>query len=223
MIGDIRGLLSESDNRFVLRLIPDMGEVCRGYTLAYLGDTETIAKQVWILNATDWMRGKNEISWSLYNSCNDNGFYRVLHEFALKLAENLLVSHKKQAGEVLEECWALLQLKRRWVDGEASNKELDRAIIACWDAHRAAEERVNVAVSRVAYWAGDRDAYFAASRAGYWDANYAATRAASWDVGWAEKRKQHVELFADMLEDSVGIERGVEEKTLDSKVLAGDL
>jgi len=214
-LGDIRGLLVDSDKRPVLRLLPDLDEVSRGYALSHLGDAEAIAKQVWVLNATDWLRGKDEISWNLYKTLAYNGFSRVLHEFALKITEDFLVSHKKQGGQVLKESWELLLLKRRWMEGEILDEELDNA--------RTAERAASRAAHMAAYWAANRVAHMAAYWVAYWAAYMAAYMAADGAADWAADKKKQVELLADILEDSVGIERGVEGKSLESKVLTGGL
>jgi len=195
-LGEVRGLLVDADKRPVLRLLPEMDEMSRGYALSHLGDTgcslEAIADQVWLLNATDWLRGQDELSWSLYKTLNHRGFSRVLHEFAMKVAEDFLRDRKKQGGQVLKKSLELLEVKRRWMKGEISDQELREAT----DAYRVAASAASWAALGAAYWAADRAAYHAA----YWAEHSAAD-------GDVEKKKQ-VELLVDMLEDSVGIQRG---------------
>jgi len=234
-LGDIRGLLVDADKRPLLRLLPQMDEVCRGYALAHLGDAgysiEGIAEQVWLLNATDWMRGVDKLSWSLYKKLNHSGFSRVLHEFAMKIAEDFLRDREKQGQKVLKESWDLLQIKRKWMEGQVSDKELDNARnafrdadwAAYWAAYRAANWDADWAADLAANWDADWAAYWAADRVAYAAAYWAASRIADWAAHGAAVQKGQMDLLGDMLEDSVGIQRGVEEKSLESKVLAGGL
>jgi len=206
-LGDVRGLLVDADKRPVLRLLPQMDSVSRGYAIAHLGDDgysiDDIAEQVWVLNATDWLRGQDEFSWSLFKDLDSGGFSRALHEFAMKVAEDFLRTEEKQGQKVSKESWELLGVKRRWIEGEISDKELKDSRATDWAA--------NGAVYRAAFWAVDRAVDRAAYMAAYWAAYSAADR------------KRQLELLADILEDSIGIQRGVEEKSLESKVLAGGL
>jgi len=228
-IGDIRGLLLDTDKRPLLRLLPRMDEVCRGYAIAHLGDIgrsiEAIASQVWLLNAIDWMRAKNEIYWRLCKTLAYSGFDGVLHEFAMRAAEDLLVFHGNQGGQDLKESWELLQLKRRWIEGEVSKEELDKARTVSWDASIHEKLDLNVAAAMAAFWATDTASYRAASRAVDWVVFHAAYRSTLSAEKRSTKRsvekKRQMELLGDMLEDSAGIQRGVEGKTLDSKVFSG--
>jgi len=232
-LGDIRGLLVDTDKRPVLRLLPDLDEVCRGYALAHLGgdgcSLDVIADQVWLLNAIDWLRGQDEISWSLYKTLDYSGLDRELHEFAVKVAEDFLVSYEKQGGQVLKESWELLGVKRRWIEGEISDKELKDSRDAYWAADWAALGAASWLAYRAAYWVADMAADLSASLAADLAADGAAEMAAD---GAAEMvvytaadgaavQKGQVRLLVEMLEDSVGIERGVERKSLESKVLSG--
>jgi len=201
-LGDIRGLLVDADKRPVLRLLPQMDEVSRGYALSHLGgdgcSIEDIASQVWTLNVTDWLREQKKISRDLCKDLDLSGFDMALHEFALRIAEDLF-NHEKKGWKVSKESWDLLDIKRRWIKGEVSDEELREAK----DAYRVGASAASWAVYGAAYWAAYRVAYHAA---------YSAA-----------DRKRQLELLADILEDSVGIQRGVEEKSLESKVLAGGL
>ena len=199
-LGAVRGLLVDADKRPVLRLLPQMDEVCRGYAIAHLGgdgcSIEDTASQVWLLNATDWIKRQDEIQESLCKDLDSGGFSRVLHEFAMKVAEDFLRDRKKQGQKVSKESWELLHLKRRWLDGEVSDEELKTPRTAYWAAYRAAD----LAADMVAYWA----AYWAASWAAYWATYWETDRVEN----WATEKKKQVELLVEMLEDSVGIERG---------------
>jgi len=214
-IGDIRGFLVDADKRPVLRLLPQMDEVCRGYVIAHLGDIESIAGQVWLLNTTDWLREQNEIYGELYKTLDYMGFPRVLHEFSMKIAEDSLRSHEKQGGQVLKTSWELLKVKRRWMEGEISDKEFDDARAAYRVGDKAADRAADWDVGWAAYWAASRSAYQAAYWAAYGTADVSAYSAAY--------RKRQLELLADILEDAVGIKRGFEGKSLESKVSEGGL
>jgi len=215
-LGDIRGLLVDSDKRPVLRLLPQMDEVSRGYALSHLGDAEAIAKQVWVLNATDWIRGHYEISWRLCKDLDLSGFDRALHEFAMKIAEDLFNFHEKKGWKVSKESWELLKVKRRWIGGEVSDEEFKKERVA----YRSASWVAYWAVDLIAYWAADMDADLAANLAISWAAYYGPSY---YGPSWVGEEKRQVGLLGDMLEDAVGIERGVEEKSLESKVLTGGL
>jgi len=54
---------------------------------------------------------------------------RVLHLFAIESAERAL-----RAAQVKDEaCWNALKVKRDWLDGKATNEELDAVWAASWD------------------------------------------------------------------------------------------
>jgi len=223
-IGDVRGLLMNADKRPVLRLLPELDEVSRGYALAHLGDAEDIAKQVWLLNATDWIRGEYDILLNLCKDLDYSGFDRELHTFSLKIAEDALKdsskkTHDKQGCKVLKEGLSFLDSKRKWINGEVSNKELRKRIYELWDVYRAANNQSNWAT----YWA----AYKIASSAASLSAEEAAYNTISWAVYRTEyrdeERKKQLELLGDILEDSVGIQRGFEGESLESKVSEGGL
>jgi len=209
-IGDIRGLLVDADKRPVLRLMPEMDEVCRGYTIAHLGDAETIASQAWMLNATDWIRGQKKISFNLCKILNSGGFNRELHQFALRIAEDLFNSHEKQGIKILKVTCELLERKRRWMEGEVSDKELNEARVVCLDAYGAVGWDVDWAVYGAVYSATD------------WSADWAAYGAADWAADWAADAavviKKQLEWLGELLEDAVGIERGFNGESLESKV-----
>ena len=57
---------------------------------------------------------------------------RTLHEFALWCAETVLT----KANVTDERSWNALKVKRLWLDGKATDKELDAARHAAWDVVR---------------------------------------------------------------------------------------
>jgi len=95
---------------------------------------------------------------------------RTLHEFAIWCAEQALALVDNPDERGLE----ALRVKRLWLDGKATDEELDVARAAAWD------------VARVAAWAAARGAAWDVA----WDAARAADMAAgtAWDAAWdAEK------------------------------------
>ena len=221
-IGDIRGMLLDADKRPVLRLLPELDEVCRGYVLNHLRDAgcsiEDIANQAWLLNATDWMRGQDKIEESLCKDLDYGGLDRELHEFAIKITEDLLKLHEKQGDQVSKESWELLGVKRRWIKGEISDKELDNVRVPYWTALRDTASHALRDTASHAHWAVLRAILRAVSRTALGAALGAAHWAAMRATEMAAVQKGQMDLLGDMLEDSVGIERGVKGKSLDSKV-----
>jgi hypothetical protein len=74
---------------------------------------------------------------------------RTLHEFAIWCAEGALRKANVKDGD----CWEALAVKRRWLDGQASDEELDAARAAArdaaWDAARdAARDAQNEELER---------------------------------------------------------------------------
>jgi hypothetical protein len=110
---------------------------------------------------------------------------RTLHEFALWCAETALT----KANVTDERSWNALKVKRLWLDGKATDKELDAARYAAWDVVRAvtwydaawddAREAARHAASDAARHAAWDDAREAASDAAWAAARYAAWEAAS--------------------------------------------
>jgi hypothetical protein len=101
---------------------------------------------------------------------------KILHEFACWSAEQALL----QVGhEIDPRSWAALEVKRKWLKGEATDEELDAARDAAWDAEREASYATSD-VALAAANAAARDAVSAAARAAC-DAAWAATWAATWD------------------------------------------
>ena len=100
---------------------------------------------------------------------------RVLHLFACGEAERALtVAQVKN-----RRCWSAIETKRRWVDGDATDKELRAASdAASWDA-------ASTAASAAAWYASWYAAWDAASAASWYAAKAAAKAAASaaaWDA-----------------------------------------
>jgi hypothetical protein len=107
---------------------------------------------------------------------------RILHEFACWCAETAL----KQSQVTDERCWNAITIKRLWLDGYASDDELDAAraaaLAAAWDAAWDA--------ARAAAWDAARDAAVAAARDAAVAAAMAAAMAAARDAAMdAQNRK----------------------------------
>jgi hypothetical protein len=110
---------------------------------------------------------------------------RTLHEFAIWCAEGAL----KRANVKDGRCWEALAVKRRWLDGQASDEELTAARPAARDAVWAAARDAGTAAGSAALtavWAAARDARDAAWEAAWAAARHAArdARDAAWDAAW---------------------------------------
>lgn len=116
----------------------------------------------------------------------------VLHEFACWSAEQALL----QAGhEPDPRSWTAIEIKRKWLKGEATDEELDAARDAAWDAEwEASYATSDVALAAAtaagdAAWATARAAASEAARVIATAAARAAVRAAAsvavWDATWA--------------------------------------
>ena len=104
---------------------------------------------------------------------------RLLHEFACQSAEDALALVEQPD----ERSVAGIAAKRAWLDGKITDKKLDSAWAAAWDASQNVAWVASAAAlaawdaSRSAAWAAVRDAVEAAAE---------AARSASWDAAWAE-------------------------------------
>ena len=112
---------------------------------------------------------------------------RTLHLFACDEAERVL----RVAGVDDPRCTAAIATKRRWLDGEATDEELDAARAAAREAAReAAWEAARVAACAAAREAA-RDAAREAAREAAWD----AARAAAWDAAWEAQNERLTAAF----------------------------
>ena len=110
---------------------------------------------------------------------------QILHEFACQCAEDALALVAQPDARSV----AAIKAKRRWLNGEITDEELDSA----WDAARAvARDAASWAVARAAARAASRAASWAAAGAAAWDAAWAArsaagavARDAAWEAAWA--------------------------------------
>ena len=93
----------------------------------------------------------------------------TLHEYACRSAEWALAFVALGGATIDPRSLAAIEVKRRWVRGEATDEDLAAA--------RAA--------ARAAAWDASWDASWAAARAAAWDAARAAARDAAWGASWA--------------------------------------
>ena len=116
---------------------------------------------------------------------------RILHEFACTCAEDALALVERPD----ERSVAAIAAKRRWLNGEITDEELDSARAAAWDAARAAWDAALAA--RVAARDAARAASLAAAGAAAWAVAWSAARDAARDGEWA---KQNERLTAMVME-----------------------
>ena len=116
---------------------------------------------------------------------------RILHEFACACAEDALALVEQPD----ERSVAAIEAKRSWLKGEITDKKLDSAWAAAWDASQNVAWVASAAASAAA-WAASRSAARAASAAAR-DAAWAAARAASaaardaaQDAAWDKQNKR---------------------------------
>ena len=113
----------------------------------------------------------------------------ILHRFACDVAERALLAERAAGREPDPRSWAAITVKKRWLNGEASDAELSEACDAAWDAAWDAEN----SAWGVAAWAAKNAAWAAAWAAE--NAAWAAARAtaeavaraaenAAWDAAW---------------------------------------
>ena len=102
----------------------------------------------------------------------------ILHEFVCRCAEEAL----RKAGVTDDRSWNAIRVKRLWIEGKATDTELDAARAAAWDAARAAA------------W----DAAWDAARAAAQAATDAAAVVATWN---AAARSEHIKMLIALLEE----------------------
>ena len=114
---------------------------------------------------------------------------RTLHLFACDEAERVL----RVAGVDDPRCTAAIATKRRWLDGEATDEELDAAWAAAWDVDRVIDKGVGWGVgwARAAVRATAR----AASGSTAWLAAREAARTADLAVGRDEQNERLTAVF----------------------------
>ena len=109
----------------------------------------------------------------------------ILHEFALSVATGALCLQEARGEFTDPRSWAALEVKARWLRGEATTQALDAAWGAAWAAARDAAWGAAWAAAWDAARAAARDAAWGTAGAAAWDAARAAARDAGWGAGWA--------------------------------------
>ena len=62
----------------------------------------------------------------------------ILHEFACRAAEKALLSEREAGREPDERSWQAIEVKRKWLKGEATDSDLNAAGASTWAARTAA-------------------------------------------------------------------------------------
>lgn len=115
---------------------------------------------------------------------------RTLHEFAIWCAEQSLLAERKAGREPDPRSWKAIEVKRLWLDGKATDRQLRAAWEAAWETAWEA-----------AWAAAWRAAWVAA-----WEAQEEAAREAAWEAAWAKhNRKLEAMLRALLAADSAHV------------------
>ncbi len=129
----------------------------------------------------------------------------ALHEMACWSAERALKRIKNPDPRSIK----AIEVKRKWVKGEASDKELGDAWAAARAAAWAASRGAVWDASQAADWAASRDASqaadWAASLDAAWNASRAASRGASGDAARAAERKAQSRKLTKLLNQELGL------------------
>lgn len=137
---------------------------------------------------------KRKVLW-MYDVTN------VLHEFALTIAEQALLKERESGREPDPRSWQAIKVKRQWLEGESSLKELKAAKKAAGEVVREVaievEKRIALGAARNFVWKSKWETARAVSEAVSWAAPWeiawetarAVLWAASWATPWAALRK----------------------------------
>ena len=106
----------------------------------------------------------------------------ILHRFACECAKQALTV----GGVKDRRCWDAIDVKLRWIEGNATDEELATARAAAWATARDAAWATAWATARAAAWAAA------------WDTARAAAWAAAWDAAWDVQN----DLLTKMVTDS---------------------
>jgi len=135
---------------------------------------------------------------------------RTLHEFAVWCAARALRKEFQAGRKPDPRSYAALRVKRKWLKGEITDRELAAARAAAWDAARdaawaaagatarAAARDAARAAAGAAAWATARDAARAAARAAAW----AAARAAAWAASWAAQNRKLTRMLMTLTKET---------------------
>ncbi len=129
---------------------------------------------------------------------------RVLHEFACWCVEQALLRERELGREPDRRSWDAIEVKRKWMNGEATDEELEMARIAAYDAERETSYAAR-AVARfaalAAALAAARAAAWVAARDTVWNAVWAAAGAAALTATCAAARTAQNAKLEEMLND----------------------
>ena len=157
---------------------------------------------------------RRDILWAVLREDMIEG--RVLHLFACWCAEQALIAEREAGREPDPASWVAVEVKRRWLDGAASDDELKVARANAWFA-AGSDARATWATARgaarAAAWATARavarETSWTAARAAAWSAARAArgaAGAAAWaalvdaeDSAWATVRDRQLRHLVEML------------------------
>ena len=121
----------------------------------------------------------------------------TLHEFACRVAEQAIDGEREAGREPDPRSLAAIEMKLRWIRGEATDEELAAAWAAAGDAAWDAAGDA----ARAAAWDAAGDAAWAAARAAAGDDAEYAVRAAAWaDAEYAVRDAQNT-MLTEMLEE----------------------
>jgi len=126
-IQEIRGMLLKKDLRPLLRLLPMMDELCRGYTISHIGTPEDVAEQAWVLNAIDWAR--QEDFYEYYKDIVYAGYDRAVHKSAYAIAFALLENEKdfmleRKKDTTSNKILYIFDIKKKWINNEIDDATL---------------------------------------------------------------------------------------------------
>ena len=114
---------------------------------------------------------------------------RILHMLAVEFARAALMREREAGREPDDRSWRALDVKLAWLDGRASNEELEAARDAADAAAKAAARAASRATARATawatYWAAQAVANAAATEAS--DAAYWAAWDAARDATWTKQ------------------------------------
>ena len=134
--------------------------LCDGYTRERVTALFAGRKTITALDVLDMDIPAEDRLWAVLRMVPDP----ILHEFACRIAEAVLMRERRAGREPDLRNWAAIGAKRKWLRGEIDGKEL----YAAWHAAQYA-----------AWYAAMNDARYAAWYAAWYAARYAARNAAS--------------------------------------------
>jgi len=206
-LGDIRGLILDTDKRPLLRLIPEMDNVWRDYTLSHLKSPEVTAEQIWRLAVADWIRNEASLAPGTLQNFADYGLEPLLHEYSLRLAMREIDDDRSLSKKAQKCSLRLLKAKKNWLN------------------HPNTKTKQLLNKERLSYWNklihDDSDRFYTVLSASYCSGLSSAIDADSqYNVHSNPDRPinlSDLHILADILEESVGLIQ----KSLDSKSLKG--